>query len=419
MFKVNVLLSSVASILLMAGCCNCVYTVTVTNPNDAARLPEVVELNLQDLGFAEGETFVVKDRNGAEIPYQITSDDKVLFLVEGLESGQSADFTFRKGTPADAQTVSCGREYVDKHGVPQDVAWENDKVGFRLYSSETSPNAAGYDLFAKRGTSLPVLDGFYEKNLDNTPAWDKYYKLLESEGKEAALKYKRDSLSFHIDRGYGLDCYQVGPTLGAGIAALFNESGIIYPGGYESFEILENGPLRFKTRFTFAPRTIGKDSTVIETRIVTLDAGSQLNHTNVHYRLVTLNSNGAEVSSDLPDCEILTGIALREKGGKNFQTESYISYASPTQVLIDEWVEMRNGDENGTLYVGHVFPAAVRTCIREGHVAAVSEYNSETGFEYYWGFGWDRAGIQTHEQWNEYLETFSQQIQSPLTIKMK
>lgn len=412
-------LGMTVAVCIIAGCSAVSFDVTVTNPTDTDRYPELVEMNLQDLGFAEMGTFVVNGPDGAEVPYQITADGNVLFFVEGLKAGQSADYTLRKGTPADVQTLSCGREYVDKHGVPQDLAWENDKVGFRLYSSETSPKAAGYDLFAKRGTSRPVLEGFYEKNLDNSPAWDKYYELLESEGKEAALKYKRDSLSFHIDRGHGLDCYQVGPTLGAGIAALFNESGIIYPGGYEGFEIIENGPLRFKTRFTFAPRTIGRDSTVVETRIVTLDAGSHFNHTSVHYKLVTLSPDGTELSSDLPSCEILTGIALREKGGKNFQTERYISYASPTQVLIDEWVEMRNGDENGTLYIGHVFPEVVKTCILDGHVAAVSEYNSETGFQYYWGFGWDRADIDTHEQWNEYLEAFSQQILSPLTIKMK
>lgn len=418
MFKVKVLLSAVAGILLFAGCCNCVYTVTVTNPTDEDRLPELVELNLQAIGVSEGESFVVKNSTGAEIPYQITADGSVLFLVEGLKAGQSSEYTFRKGVPAAAQTLSCGREYADKHGVPQDVAWENDKVGFRLYSLETAPIAAGYDLFAKRGTTLPVLEGFYAKNLDNTPAWDKYYELLESEGKAAALKFKRDSLSFHIDRGYGLDCYQVGPTLGAGVASLINiDDTMLYQSGYESFEIIENGPLRFRTKFTFAPRTIGKDSSVVETRIVTLDAGSQLNHTTVHYKLVALDANGAEVSSDLPSREILTGIVLREKGGENFQTENYISYASPTQVLVDEWVEMRNGDENGTLYVGHVFPTKVRTGIRESHVVAVSEYDSEAGFEYYWGFGWDKAGVENHEQWNTYLETFAQQIKNPLMVK--
>ena len=414
-------MSAVVGILLLAGCCNCVYTVTVTNPTDVDRLPELIELNLQEIGFSEDATFVVKDDTGEEIPYQITTDGTVLFLVETLEAGESAEFTFKKGTPAVAQTLSCGREYSDKHGVPQDVAWENDKVGFRLYSHETSPKVAGYDLFAKRGTSAPVLEDFYAKNLDNSPAWDKYYELLESEGKEAALKYKRDSLSFHIDRGFGLDCYQVGPTLGAGVASLIDidegDSKILYQSGYESFEVMENGPLRFKTMFTFAPRAIGKDSSVVETRIVTLDAGSQLNHTSVHYTLVTVDANGVEVSSDLSDCEILTGIALREKGGRYFQDETYISYASPTQVLLDEWVEMRNGDENGTIYVGHVFPVNVRTDIRESHVVAVSEYDSEAGFEYYWGFGWDRAGIQSHEQWNEYLETFAQQVRTPLIVK--
>ena len=388
----------VVSILLLAGCCNCVDTVTVTNPTDEDRLPELVEISLQDLGFGQEETFVVKDRSGEEIPYQITAEGTVLFLVEGLEPGQSADYTLSKGTPAAAQTLSCGREYADMHGVPQDVAWENDKVGFRLYSLETAPVAAGYDLFAKRGTSSPVLEGFYAKNLSNAQTWDKFNKLLQTEGKEAALKYKRDSLSFHIDRGYGLDCYQVGPTLGAGVASLINvDDTMLYQSGYESFEIIENGPLRFRTKFTFAPRAIGKDSSVVETRVVTLDAGSQLNHTTVHYKLLAPDANGAEVSSDLPSCEILTGIVLREKGGENFQTENYISYASPTQVLVDEWVEMRNGDENGTLYVGHVFPTKVRTAIRESHVGAISEYDSEAGFEYYWGFGWDKAGVENHE----------------------
>jgi len=411
----------VVSILLLAGCCNCVNTVTVTNPTDEDRLPELVEISLQELGFEQGDSFVVKDHAGEEIPYQLTADGKVLFLVE-IKAGQSAEYAFSKGTPAAAQTLACGREYADKHGVPQDVAWENDKVGFRLYSLQTAPIAAGYDLFAKRGTTLPVLEVFYAKNLDNTPAWDKFYELLESEGKEAALKYKRDSLSFHIDRGHGLDCYQVGPTLGAGVAALVNNhidegSQIIYQSGYESFEIIENGPLRFSTKFTFAPRAIGKDSSVVETRIVTLDAGSQLNHTTVHYKLVALDANGAEVSSDLPSCEILTGIVLREKGGENFQRENYISYASPTQVLLDEWVEMRNGDENGTLYVGHVFPTKVRTDILESHVVAVSEYDTEAGFEYYWGFGWDKSGFENHEQWNTYLEKFAQQVKSPLIVK--
>ena len=408
---------SVVSILLLSGCCNCVNTVTVTNPTDEDRLPELVEISLEELGFKQGDSFVAKDHTGEEIPYQLTADGKVLFLVE-INAGQSADYTFSKGTPAAAQTLSCGREYADKHGVPQDVAWENDKVGFRLYSLQTAPIAAGYDLFAKRGTTLPVLEGFYAKNLDNTPVWDKFYELLESEGKEAALKYKRDSLSFHIDRGYGLDCYQVGPTLGAGVASLINiDDTMVYQSGYEGFEIIENGPLRFRTKFTFAPRAIGNDSSVVETRIVTLDAGSHLNHTTVHYKLVALDANGAEVSSDLPSCEILTGIVLREKGGENFQTENYISYASPTQVLVDEWVEMRNGDENGTLYVGHVFPTKVRTGIRESHVVAISEYDSEVGFEYYWGFGWDKAGAETHEQWNEYLETFAQQLRNPLIVK--
>ena len=54
----------VVSILILAGCCNCVNMVTVTNPTDQDRLPELVEISLQDLGFGQEEAFVVKDRSG-------------------------------------------------------------------------------------------------------------------------------------------------------------------------------------------------------------------------------------------------------------------------------------------------------------------------------------------------------------------
>ena len=124
---------SVVSILLLAGCCNCVYTVTVTNPTESDRHPEMVEVNLQDLGLAEGESFIVKNESGDEIPYQITYDGKVIFQVT-LNAGQEQTYKFCKGTPSEYESVVFGKHYAEKD---DDFAWENDKVGFRVYGHKT------------------------------------------------------------------------------------------------------------------------------------------------------------------------------------------------------------------------------------------------------------------------------------------
>ena len=47
----------------------------------------------------------------------------------------------------------------------------------------------------------------------------------------------------------------------------------------DSQEILDNGPLRFTVKLEFTPLTVKGDSTVVETRLITLDAGSHLNKT--------------------------------------------------------------------------------------------------------------------------------------------
>ena len=64
-----------------------------------------------------------------------------------------------------------------------------------------------------------------------------------------------NAISYHVDHGNGMDCYSVGPTLGGGTAALMVDSTIIYPYCYENYKILNNGPLRFTVKLTYAPLT--------------------------------------------------------------------------------------------------------------------------------------------------------------------
>ena len=395
------MLGITAAVCILAGCSAASFEVVVSNPADCDRQPELAEVALTEvcaaLELAEGEGFVIRSE-GKEVPYQITYDEKVVFPVT-LQAGEKQAYAFRKGIPSAVQTIACGKHYPDNDN---DIAWENDKVGFRMYGHKLDV-AAGYDLFAKRGTALPVLEGFYKNEVSTAPTWNRYNELLETD-KEAAFRYKMDTISYHVDKGFGMDCYAVGPTLGAGVAALVEDGKIIYPYCYDTFEILDNGPLRFTLKTTFRPMNIGEES-VVETRIITLDAGSRMNHTSVSYAGLSHAK------------EIVAGIVLRDNGMESTAEaeKGYISYPAPTQ----------NADttrfvDNGILYVGHAYPAPLKEAKEaEGHVLACSEYVPGTPFEYYWGFGWDHADIPSSEEWNAFLEVFAAQVRNPLLIEMK
>lgn len=407
---------SIAVLVLFSASCGKNLTVEVTNPADFSRHPEMVTIpytQIEDgLALSDGEGFVIRDSEGEELPYQMTGEATVIFPVR-MEAGSKSIFKIAKGTPAAYQTKVCGRYEPLKDG---DIAWENDLVGFRMYGHKLDV-ASGYDLFAKRGTDLPVLDSFYANERYDSKAWERYYE-LEKTDPEAAFRFKMDTLSYHVDRGFGMDCYGVGPTLGAGVAALMEGDQIIYPFCYDSFEILDNGPLRFRIRLTYRPFDIGDDKGVVETRIITLDLGSHLNRTEVSYSNLTSAKT------------IVAGIVLQDKEGRETAdaSEGYISYPAPT-INVDTTQDV----DNGTLFVGHSYPDAVTAAGTvyfsdgesasrggtKGHIQSFSEYVPGDVFTYYWGFGWNHSDITSYDQWNKYLETFTAQVRNPLIVTLK
>ncbi len=407
---------SIAVFALFSISCGKSLTVEVTNPVDVARHPELVSVPYiqieEGLSLSDDERFVIKDRRGEELPYQITGDSTVIFPVR-MEAGCRSIFKISKGTPAAYQTKVCGRYEPLKDG---DIAWENDLVGFRMYGHKLDV-ASGYDLFAKRGTDQPVLESFYVNERYDSKAWERYYE-LEKTDPEAAFRFKMDTLSYHVDRGFGMDCYGVGPTLGAGVAALVEDGRIVYPFCYDSYEILDNGPLRFRIRLTYPPFDIGTDKGVVETRIITLDLGSHLNRTEVSYSNLTSGKT------------IVAGIVLQDKEGQETAnaSEGYISYPAPT-INVDTTQEV----DNGTLFVGHSYPGTVKDAGTvyfsdeesasrggtKGHIQSFSEYAPGDVFTYYWGFGWNHSDITSYQEWNKYLETVTVQVRNPLIVTLK
>ena len=348
-------------------------TVTVTNPLAMERSNEMVEVSMETvtdrLGLADTAQIVVLNADGQQVPYQITYDGKVIFPA-AIAAGGTATYTIQTGTPEAFDVKACGRCYPERM---DDMAWENDLVAFRAYGPALQAKGErgfGYDLFTKYNTTEPILEAMYAKELDKETL-AKIAELKKTDPK-AAAELSRER-SYHIDHGYGMDCYAVGPTLGAGVAALMVNDTIIYPWCYKNQEILDNGPLRFTVKLEFTPLTVKGDSTVVETRLITLDAGSHLNKTAVSY---------SNLKETLP---IVAGIVLHEPDGAVVAdaANGYITYVDPT-----------TGPDNGKIFMGAAVPAVVKDAKTvlfsekekkernnaDGHVLAVSDY--EPGSEY-------------------------------------
>ena len=379
--------------------------VTVTNDSETDRNGELVEIYREHVQtkLRTYESLVVLDESGAQVPYQLTNDGTILFPVS-VKAGEEAVFTIKEGTPETADTVCCGAVYPKRL---DDLAFENDRMGWRVYgpgSQQRNYKLYGYDLWSKR-TEQPVLAKFYDmdRRLNEQKAE------LGKEGKKMSWE-EEQKLSYHVDHGNGMDCYAVGPTLGGGTSALMPDSSIVYPYCYKEYEILDNGPLRFTVKLTFNPLIIKNDSNVIETRIIQLDKGSQLNKTTVTY---------ANLSQPTPVTGGLVIHAANPEGYSHSAEEGYTAYADPTTDA---------KADNGIVYVGAVFPDSdLETKVQLfdkpigdalGHVLGVCTYQPDDTFVYYWGSGWSKYGFPNDKDWTDYLKSFSQQVRNPLEVSI-
>lgn len=312
----------VAAVLLCLACNEAGRTVSVTvsNATSLERSGEMVEVSMGEvsskLHLPDTAQIVVVDAEGQQVPYQITSDEKVIFPVT-VQANGSAVYTIKVGIPQECPVKACGRYYPER---VDDVAWENDLTAFRAYGpalQETGERAFGYDIWTKYNTTEPVVEARYEGEL-NPDMKAKIGELGKTDPKAAQELYR--SVSYHVDHGNGLDCYKVGPTLGGGTTALMAGDTIVYPYCYAIQEILDNGPLRFTVKLVYNPLVVKGDSTIIETRIITLDAGSYCNKTVVSY---------TNLKETMP---LAVGIVLHEPDGAIVAdaANGYMTYVDPT-----------------------------------------------------------------------------------------
>jgi unsaturated rhamnogalacturonyl hydrolase len=126
-----------------------------------------------------------------------------------------------------------------------DIAWENDKMAFRVYGPALASSGEdnGIDAWVKR-VRYPIVDKWYREDF-------------------AGVR------SYHDDSGEGYDGYKVGSTRGCGGTALWVDDGMLTPNVYREFEIYWTGPGRAKFKTTyFYPNGVNEE------RVIELALGS-------------------------------------------------------------------------------------------------------------------------------------------------
>lgn len=415
---------SIVAALLLAAAAQAadVVKVTVQNPLSSVRDGEMVELSLvqvqQKLGNANN--VIVTDADGREIPSQVTWDGKLIFQAFVGAKAKSV-YLVKAGTPQHYEPRVFGRQFPER---VDDMAWENDRVAFRCYGpalQKSGERAWGYDIWNKRTDRLVVNDR-YAGELDSEVS--SVCSKLRKMGQNDLADDLYNAVSYHVDHGNGMDCYKVGPTLGAGTAALLTNDGkdIVYPHCYKEYEILDFGPLRFTVKLVYDQETTD-GQTYTETRVVSLDAGSQMNKAVVTYEGLTQAmpvAVGIVVHNENP-----TAFVLNQQAGYM----GYEDLGDPNQYKA-KYREKQNQDF-GKIYVGAVYTQKTKGMeYREGeglpgacgHILGVTDYKPETQFTYYFGTGWSRnpaTSFQSLTDWEAYLSRFAQQVKSPMKITIK
>jgi hypothetical protein len=341
-------------------------TVTVSNPTDWQR-QELVTIDASQLGFDAAKGVVVRDAFGIERVTQWTYDGQLLLDVHVRPHGK-ATFTIQPGTPAAVLSSVGGRMYPERL---DDIAFENDRVGFRLYGpalQRKGEKGFGHDVWVKRTPEL-VLEELYR----NDPR-----------------------LSFHLDYGKGLDCYGVGPTLGCGTPCRLRDGKIVYPWCYETYSILDKGPLRFTVQVNFAPV-----NGITEHRILSLDKGSNFCEATVWY-------NGISKPID-----IAAGLAIRPADPTTVVIgKDYVHYADPT--VDPERHQFQ-------IYSALLFPdTEVDIKQMESHALGIlRNYQDGQRFHYFFGAAWSEFDVRSQAEWQLRIEGFMTSQRYPLQVTIQ
>ena len=375
--------------------------ITLTNTT-AVQRHEVVEVQ----NVALPQSFIVRDAFGIEQPYQVTHDGRLLLFASVRPFG-TATYTVEPGKPSPMKRYVVTKLYPERL---DDIVIENDRTGYRFYGpalQRKGERGYGIDVWLKNTPEL-VVDDLYRLEFSLHPEIAR----LREQGRQREADSLTTLTSFHLNHGKGMDCYNVGPTLGCGTPALITADELHFPWCYDTFRIVEDGPLRVSVQMDFAPvvhRELG-NRPVTEHRLVTLDRGANFARMTVWY-------SGLERSADAA-----AGFVVHQADTSSVVLASnYMHYADPT------------GDaqrQNCQIYVGVLFPDGIDATRKlmydapangnAGHAVGVRRgLKADEPFTYYFGSAWSQYDVRSQQEWQQRIDHFLTCCQSPVQTRVE
>ncbi|HEX2093189.1 MAG TPA: DUF4861 domain-containing protein [Longimicrobiaceae bacterium] len=363
-------------------------TVRAENPLDAGRADETLALPWstlrQRLPAARPDRVRVLDAaTGQEVVSQALDADAdgqadSLLFQASFWPREAKTFWVEAAAPSAPPRPRAHARH-DTHR--DDVAWESDRIAFRIYgqglwkASEFEPLvSSGIDIWPKRVRDL-IVDRWYAKGHD----------------------------AYHRDTGEGADFYTVGPTLGAGGSAVWRGGTLHRARNFKSHRILADGPVRAVFELEYEPWDAG-GMQVSETKRISIDAGQNLFRQEITYR--------AAGAAEVP---YAVGTVRREGlvGSSN--------RAGPW-AWVSTWgpVERKNGG-HGQLGTAVLMESARLADAREtaDHYLALSTARPGVPTVQYVGAGWTASGdFRSVEDWWAHLDAFARRLATPVQVTL-
>ena len=389
-----------ALLSVLAG--NAKVVLTATNPS-ATQRQEVVAWDARQvwnkLGVSAGSDLIVKNPYGQTVTYQITHDGRLLLDVSVRPNG-TATFTVEQGNRSEFKSYVEGKYYAWRM---DDITWENDIAAYRVYGpalQRSGEQAYGIDVWLKSTKELDVDHRYsvtWQSNIDKA--------FFRSINNQEGVNFVDRATSFHLDHGQGLDCYNVGPSLGCGTPAVLLGDSLVMPYCYKDYKILDNGPLEFCLELVYPTVEINGQQ-VTEHRIISLAKGSNFNRMTVWYE-------GFNKPMD-----IAGGFVVHTAEAKDLTLgKTYIAYNDPTDSA---------EKHNFQIYVAALFTDGdVRTrFVEDRHHRTQGIYGNAVGvkrgvksgqrFTYWFGASWCQSGTPDSDFWKMQIQRFEQNLKVPI-----
>lgn len=363
---------------------------SIQNTQDFERTFETVEIKKSVLKTNDINSVGIKDvKTGTLLVTQLVDTDgdgkmdELLFQPK-IAANTTANFEVVSIKASEKPTAPelCYSRFVPER--TDDYTWENNKVAFRVYGPVAQKMI---EEKIKGGTLSSGVDAWLKRV--EYPIINKWYKetLVDKTG------------SYHEDTGEGLDDFHVGVSRGVGGIAVKVDDAYYFSKNYTKWRTITTGPIR--TSFYLEYENWDAAGKVIkESKIISLDLGN-------NFSKFTTTIEGTK--------SISAGLTLHEKDGEvTGNTENgWVSYWQPhgdselgTAIIADK--NTFTGFEKYDIKAKDLSNAYAHLQVKNNKVV------------YYAGFGWKKSNQFTNKKdWENYLNTFSKQINHPLVVTFK